>query len=89
VTAFDGLVREAFVVCAVLALPTIIVATLVGTAVAVVQAATQVHEQTLTLLPKLVAVGMLVALFGMPAMRLCGALFAAALAAIPALVRGG
>ncbi len=88
-TAFDGLVREAFVVCAALALPAIIVATLVGTAVALMQAATQVHEQTLTLLPKLVAVGILVALFWMPAMRLCGALFAAALAAIPALVRGG
>ena len=88
-SAFDGLLRETFVVCAVLTLPAIIVATLVGIAVAVLQAATQVHEQTLTLLPKIVAVGALAVFCGAPAMRLCGTLFAAALAAIPALIRGG
>lgn len=87
--AFDGLLRETFVVCAVLVLPAVILATLVGTAVAVLQAATQVHEQTLTLLPKIIAVGALALFFGSPAMRLCGTLFAAALDAIPALVRGG
>ncbi|MGH7661882.1 MAG: flagellar biosynthetic protein FliQ [Vulcanimicrobiaceae bacterium] len=87
--AFDGLVRETFVVCAVLVLPAVIVATIVGTAVAVLQAATQVHEQTLTLLPKIVAVGALAVCFGPAAMRLCGTLFGTALAAIPALVRGG
>lgn len=87
--AFDALLREAFVVCMVLALPAVVVATIVGTAVAVVQAATQVHEQTLTLLPKLLAIGALVALFGVPGLRLCGALFTTALTAIPGLVRGG
>jgi len=87
--AFDGLVREAFLLCAVLALPAILVATLVGTAVAILQAATQVHEQTLTLLPKLIAIGTLIALFGAPAMHMCADLFDAALAAIPSLVRGG
>lgn len=87
--AFDGLLRETLVVCALLVLPGVIVATVVGTAVAVLQAATQVHEQTLTLLPKIVAVGALAVFFGAAAMRLCGTLFAAALAAIPALVRGG
>lgn len=85
----EGLLREAFIVCALLVVPAVVIATLVGTAVAVLQAATQVHEQTLTLLPKLVAVGALVVFFGAPAMRLCTALFAAALAAIPALVRSG
>ena len=88
-TAFDALLREAFVVCAVLALPVLAVATVVGTAVAIVQAATQVQEQTLSLLPKLVAVGVCIALFGPAGLRLCAALFASALDAIPALVRGG
>jgi len=88
-SALDGLLREAFVVCTVLVLPAVIVATIVGTAVAIVQAATQVHEQTLTLLPKIVAIGALIAFFGAPAVRICGALFSTALTSIPALVRGG
>ena len=86
--ALDGLLREAFVVCVVLALPAILIATLVGTAIAVVQAATQVHEQTLTLAPKLIAVGALVAVFGAFGVRLCASLFASAVTAIPALVAG-
>ena len=88
-TAFDALLREAFVVCAVLSLPPVIAATLVGTAVGIAQAATQVHEQTLSLLPKMIAVGALTAFFGAAAMRLCAELFAGGLTAIPALVRGG
>lgn len=88
-SALDALLREAFVVCTILALPAVIAGTIVGTAVAVVQAATQVHEQTLSLLPKLVALGVLIALFGGPALRLCDSLFSAALGAMPQLVRGG
>lgn len=84
--AFDGLLREAVLVAATLCLPVLFVATLVGTAVAVFQAATQVQEQTLSLLPKLVAVGITVALFGGFALHLCGALFTDALANIPALL---
>ena len=89
VGAFEGLLREAFVVCAILALPVLGVATLVGTAVAILQAATQVQEQTLSLLPKIVVVGLLVALCGPFALRLCAGLFVHALTAIPSLVRGG
>lgn len=85
---FDGLLREALVTTAAIALPILAVAALVGTAIAVVQAATQIQEQTLTLLPKVVAVGALVALFGSFAMRMLSALFAHALAAIPALTGG-
>ena len=84
----DALLRQACVVCAVLALPAVIVATIVGTAVAVVQAATQVHEQTLTLLPKLLAIGALAAVFGAFGLRLCAGLFEAAVSALPALVHG-
>lgn len=84
----DALLREACVVCAVLAFPAVVVATIVGTAVAVLQAATQVHEQTLMLLPKLIAIGALVAVFGAFGLRLCGGLFEDAIGALPALLHG-
>ena len=87
--ALDTLLRQAFIVCAILALPAVVVATVVGSAIAVLQAATQIHEQTLTLLPKLLAVGALVVLFGAFGMRLCAGVFASAISSIPALVRGG
>jgi flagellar biosynthetic protein FliQ len=86
--AFDGLLRETMLLAAVLCLPVLGIAAIVGTAVAIVQAATQVQEQTLTLLPKVLAVGVTVALFGAFGMHACAQLFHDALAAIPALVYG-
>ncbi len=86
--ALIALVREALVVVALLCLPVLAVATAVGTAVAVLQAATQVQEQTLTLLPKMLAVGATIAAFGSFAFGLCAALFADVIQALPALVRG-
>lgn len=86
--AFDGLLREALLVTAMLCLPVLAIATLVGTAIAVFQAATQVQEQTLSLLPKLLAVGVSVALFGAFAMHLCARLFTDVLTQFPALVQG-
>jgi flagellar biosynthetic protein FliQ len=88
VEAFDGLLRDALITTAAIALPMLVVAALVGTAVAIVQAATQVQEQTLTLLPKIAAVGAMVAIFGTFAMHLLAQLFMRALDAIPALVGG-
>jgi flagellar biosynthetic protein FliQ len=88
VDAFADLLREALLVTAILTLPVLIVVTLVGAVVAVLQAATQVQEQTLTLLPKLVAVGLAVALFGKFGLTLCAQLLLDAVARIPALVRG-
>ena len=85
--AFDGLLREALLVSAMLCLPVLCVATLVGTVIAVLQAATQVQEQTLSLLPKLIAVGIAVAVFGAFGMHLCAGLFADVLAQIPSLVQ--
>lgn len=86
--AFGGLLREALVVTAVLCLPVLGIATLVGTVVAVAQAATQVQEQTLSLLPKLIAVGCAVAAFGAFGLHLCAQLFDDVLLQIPYLVRG-
>ena len=86
--AFDGLLRDALLTTAAISLPVLAVAALVGTAVAVVQAATQVQEQTLTLLPKILAIGAMVATFGVAAMHLLAALFDRALAVIPSLTGG-
>jgi flagellar biosynthetic protein FliQ len=88
VDAFEGLLREALLVTAVLTLPVLVLATLIGAAVAVLQAATQVQEQTLTLLPKILAVGVMIALFGRFGLSLCAQLLLDALARIPAIVRG-
>ncbi|HYZ16621.1 MAG TPA: flagellar biosynthetic protein FliQ, partial [Candidatus Acidoferrum sp.] len=57
----DGLLRDALLVTAILSLPVLVLATLVGGLVAVAQAATQVQEQTLSLLPKILTVGAIVA----------------------------
>lgn len=83
--ALDALVRDALLTTAIVALPVLVAAALVGTIVAVAQAATQVQEQTLTLLPKVITVGVMVALFGTTAMHLLAALFDRALGAIAPL----
>ena len=85
--ALDSILREALVVVAILSLPILALATALGTLVAVVQAATQVQEQTLTLLPKLLAVGFVVTAFGRFGIDLCARLFVDAIASLPAIVR--
>jgi flagellar biosynthesis protein FliQ len=84
--ALDRILREALTVVAVVCFPVLAVCTLFGVLTAIVQAATQVQEQTLTLLPKMLAVGVMLALFGPFAMRLCAALFQDAVTAIPAVI---
>ena len=75
VDALDSLVHDALLTTAIVALPVLVAAALVGAIVAVAQAATQVQEQTLTLLPKVLTVGLMVALFGKTAMHLLATLF--------------
>lgn len=86
--AFDGLLREAMVATATICLPVLAVAALAGLAVAILQAATQVQEQTLALVPKILCTGLVVACFGGTAMRLVAGLFNDAVAAIPRLLAG-
>jgi flagellar biosynthetic protein FliQ len=88
VEGFDGLLRDALLVTALLTLPVLVLATLVGAAVAIVQAATQVQEQTLTMLPKILVVGVVLAVFGRFGMGLCAQLFHEVIARMPLLVRG-
>ena len=85
---FDTLLRDALIVTALLALPVLCAATLVGACVAIVQAATQVQEQTLTLLPKMLAVGAMVALFGRFGIGVCAELFREIVARAAELARG-
>jgi flagellar biosynthetic protein FliQ len=88
VDALDGLLHDALITTATIALPVLGIAALVGTAIAVVQAATQIQEQTITLLPKILAVGLMAAIFGDAAMHLLAALFDRAVASIPSLDAG-
>ena len=85
---FDGLLRDALIVTALLTLPVLVAATVVGAAVAILQAATQVQEQTLTMLPKVLAVGAMIVLFGRFGMELCARLFGEIVVRIPQLVHG-
>ena len=86
--AFESLLRDALLVTALLTIPILTIATVVGALVAIVQAATQIQEQTLTLLPKALAVGLVAALFGRFGFSLCEQLLREAVARIPQLVRG-
>jgi len=88
VEAFDRLLREALLVASILCLPVLGVATAIGTFVALLQAATQVQEQTLSLLPKLLAVGIMLALLGGFGMRLCAGLFTDAVSQLANIVHG-
>jgi flagellar biosynthetic protein FliQ len=84
--ALDPILREALAVVAVVCFPVLGVATLCGLLAAILQAATQVQEQTLTLLPKMLAVGAMLVFFGPFAMRLCASLLEDVVTAIPAII---
>ncbi len=85
--AFDELLREMILVCALIALPVLACAALVGIVIAILQAATQIQEQTLTQLPKILAVATVVVLFGRFGISLCAGLFNDALTSVPELIR--
>lgn len=56
--------REALQMTLMLSAPVLLVAIVVGTVISLVQAVTQVHEQTLSFLPKLLAVTAVLAVAG-------------------------
>ena len=58
------LAREAMVVAMMLAGPPLIFGLIVGLAVSILQATTQIQEQTLTFVPKIIAVFLGILLFG-------------------------
>ncbi len=56
--------REAVMLAFKLALPVLLVAMIVGLVIAILQAATQIHEQTISFAPKAVAVGLVLFFLG-------------------------
>ncbi len=58
------LARDAFTVTLLTAAPLLLASVIVGVIVSILQAATQVHEMTLTFVPKVVAVGIVGLAFG-------------------------
>lgn len=85
--SLSTLAAEALALTLVLSLPVLVVSLLVGLAVSIAQSVTQVQEQTLSFVPKLVAVGLVLVLLG-PAMGRELARFTDRLyRAIPELVR--
>ena len=56
--------RDALFTCLKVAAPLLIVSILVGLAVSIFQAATQVNEQTLTFVPKIIAIALVLIALG-------------------------
>lgn len=59
-----GIFQQAIIVTLKLAAPLLIVSVVLGLVVAIFQAATQIHEQTLTFVPKLIASAILLWVLG-------------------------
>jgi len=70
ITALLALADKMLWVTALVAAPILIAALAIGLAVGVVQAATSVNEQTLTFVPKLAIVALVLVLFGSSMMTL-------------------
>ena len=60
---------QLFVLTAQLAGPVLIISMVVGIVISIIQAATQIHEQTLTFLPKLVVIGVILVINGSNMLR--------------------
>ena len=59
-----GLVRDALTLTLMLAAPVMGVGLIIGLAVSIFQALTQIHEMTLTFVPKLIGVALVLLLLG-------------------------
>ncbi|MEM1485270.1 flagellar biosynthesis protein FliQ [Oscillospiraceae bacterium PP1C4] len=59
-----GIFQEAILVAMKLSAPLLIVSIVIGLVVAIFQAATQIHEQTLTFVPKILAIALLLLILG-------------------------
>lgn len=54
-----ALMNDVFIIALKLAGPSLIVSMIVGIIISIFQAATQIHEQTLTFVPKLITIGII------------------------------
>ena len=62
--AVIDLAREALLIVMLVSMPLLLVALAVGLLVGVFQAATSINEMTLSFIPKIIAMGLALALFG-------------------------
>lgn len=62
--------QQTLLIALMISAPPILVAMLIGLIVSVFQAATQIQEQTLSFVPKLIGVSLTIALFGLWAINL-------------------
>ena len=60
----SDLMYEVFVLALRLAAPMLVISMLIGLIIAILQAATQTHEQTLTFLPKLLVIALILVFTG-------------------------
>lgn len=60
----NDLLYQVFILAVQLAAPVLIISMLVGIAISILQAATQIHEQTLTFVPKLIVIGVILVVTG-------------------------
>ncbi len=63
------LMYDVFVLSIELAGPLLIISMLVGVVIAILQAATQIHEQTITFVPKLLVIGIILVFSGETMLR--------------------
>ena len=56
--------NEAVLVAFKLSLPILLISMIIGLIISIFQAATQIHEQTLTFIPKIIILGVLLILLG-------------------------
>jgi flagellar biosynthetic protein FliQ len=62
--ALGSLMYEMFGLVVRLAGPILVVSMVVGVIISIIQAATQIHEQTITFVPKLLIIGLLLLIMG-------------------------
>lgn len=55
--AVADVMHEAFILCVKIGGPVLVISMLIGILISILQAATQIHEQTLTFVPKLLVIG--------------------------------
>ena len=84
---FVGVAQQALWILALASAPILIPALIAGLVLGMVQAATSINEQTLTFVPKLIVVGVCLAIFGSAIMMLLVDFTQDMFARIPELVR--
>ncbi|WP_124066913.1 flagellar biosynthetic protein FliQ [Clostridium sp. E02] len=62
--ALGGLMYEMFGAAIKLAGPILVVSMVIGVLISIIQAATQIHEQTITFVPKLLVIGLMLLMMG-------------------------